>query len=121
MLRFHHVNLGVPVGEAAAEEMFLVDILGYRRVAPPPELAERARWFESDDGKQIHLSEDPDHRPAARAHVAVEVGDDLRDLEDRLEHTGREYSTFDGNDMRVVFCTDPAGNRWELRGNLPPE
>lgn len=118
MLRFHHVNLGVPVGAAEAEESFLVDLLGYRSVAPPPELAGRARWFEGDDGKQIHLSEDPDHRPAARAHVAIEVGGELEELQARLRQAGEEYSIFDGNDMRVVFCTDPAGNRWELRG--PP-
>lgn len=117
MLRFHHVNLGVPVGEADAEESFLVDMLGYRRVAPPPELAGRARWFEGDDGKQIHLSEDPDHRPAARAHVAIEIGGELEELRGRLKRAGQEYSIFDGSDVQVVFCTDPAGNRWELRGS----
>jgi len=98
--------------------MFLLDVLGYRRVAPPPELVGRARWFEGEDGKQIHLSEDPDHRPAARAHVAVDLGDELAELPGRLERAGHEYSTFDGDDMRVVFCADPAGNRWELRGSL---
>jgi catechol 2,3-dioxygenase-like lactoylglutathione lyase family enzyme len=113
------VNLGVPVGGVDAEETFLLEVLGYRRVTPPPDLADRARWFEGEDGKQIHLSEDPEHRPAARAHVAVEVGNELDQLQDRLEAAGQEYSTFDGNDMRVVLCADPAGNRWELRGNLP--
>ena len=116
---FHHVNLGVPVNGAEAEETFLVEVLGYRRVAPPPDLANRALWFEGEDGKQIHLSEDPDHRPAARAHVAVEVGDELEELQGKLRRAGQEYSTFDGNDMRVVLCADPAGNRWELRGSLP--
>lgn len=118
VLRFHHVNLGVPVGGAEAEEAFLQDVLGYRWVAPPPELAGRARWFESEDGRQIHLSEDPDHRPAARAHVAVEVGADLAGLEARLEQAGVEHTALDGNDLRVVFCQDPAGNRWELRGSV---
>ena len=32
VLRFHHVNLGVPVGEADAEAAFLTDYLNYRRV-----------------------------------------------------------------------------------------
>jgi catechol 2,3-dioxygenase-like lactoylglutathione lyase family enzyme len=117
--RFHHVNLGVAVGGAEAEETFLLEVLGYQRVDPPPDLAGRARWFEGEDGKQVHLSEDPDHRPAARAHVAVEVGDELDELQDRLTRAGQEYSTFDGNGMRVVFCADPAGNHWELRGSLP--
>jgi catechol 2,3-dioxygenase-like lactoylglutathione lyase family enzyme len=119
MPRFHHVNLGVPVGGTEPEETFLLEVLGYRRVAPPPELDGLARWFEGEDGKQIHLSEDPDHRPAARAHVAVEFGDELAELQGRLERAGREYATFDAEDMRVVFCADPAGNRWELRGSRP--
>jgi hypothetical protein len=72
MLRFHHVNLGVPVGGADAEAAFLVDFLAYQRVELTADAPPTARWFESEDGKQIHLSEDPDHRPAARAHVAVE-------------------------------------------------
>ncbi len=119
MLRLHHVNLGVPVGGAQAEEAFLTEVLGYRRVAAPAELARKARWFQSEDGKQIHLSEDPDHRPAARAHVAVEVEGDLPALEARLERAGLEHSAFDGDGLRVVFCQDPAGNRWELRGPVP--
>jgi catechol 2,3-dioxygenase-like lactoylglutathione lyase family enzyme len=119
VLRFHHVNLGVPVGGVESEEEFLVDVLGYRRVVAPPELARRARWFESEDGKQVHLSEDPDHRPAARAHVAVEVEGALSALEAKLNRAGLEHSTFDGDGFRVVFCQDPAGNRWELRGSVP--
>jgi catechol 2,3-dioxygenase-like lactoylglutathione lyase family enzyme len=116
VLRFHHVNLGVPVGLVEIESAFLLEVLGYRVVTPPPELAGRARWFESEDGKQIHLSEDPDHRPAARAHVAVEVGEDLPALESRLERAEVQHSTVDNDGLRVVLCQDPAGNRWELRG-----
>lgn len=123
MLRLHHVNLGVPVGEAETEEAFLVDVLGYARMATPPELAaafaRQARWFEGEDGTQIHLSEDPDHRPAARAHVAVEVGDELPSFVARLEQADIEHTAFDGVGLHVVFCQDPAGNRWELRGIAP--
>jgi len=118
MLRFHHVNLGVPVGGADAEAAFLVDLLGYRRL----DSAEfpTARWFESEDGAQIHLSEDPDHRPAARAHVAVELGDELTSLEDKFDRADYQYTGLDGPDRRTVFCQDPAGNRWELRGRPSP-
>ena len=98
----------------------MVDVLGYRQVPPPPELAGLARWFESDDGKQIHLSEDPDHRPAAKAHVAVEVGGDLAAVEVKLEQQGIEQLALDSDDRRTVFCKDPAGNTWELRGNPRP-
>ena len=115
-VRFHHVNLGVPVGGAEAEGAFLVDVLGYSRVEPPGDLAGRARWYECEDGTQVHLSEDPDHRPAARAHVAVEIGPALDQVESRLMKADHKYETFDGNGLRVVLCRDPAGNRWELRG-----
>jgi catechol 2,3-dioxygenase-like lactoylglutathione lyase family enzyme len=119
VLRFHHVNLGVPVGEADAEAAFLTDYLNYRRVELTPGVPPTARWFESEDGKQVHLSEDADHRPAARAHVAVELGDDLATLERKFDETGYQYQAADGADRRTVFCQDPAGNRWELRGTRP--
>jgi len=116
MARLHHVNLGIPVGGTDAEAGFLVDLLGYRRVDPPPALASVAKWFEYEDGTQIHLSEDPGHRPAARAHVAVELGEQLSALEQLFDQVGYAYTSFDSQDMRIVFCEDPAGNRWELRG-----
>ena len=118
MLRFHHVNLGVPTGGADAEAAFLVDFLGYRRVEPTPDASAAARWFESDDGQQVHLSEDPDHRPAARAHVAVELGDELADLEQKFDRAGYQYETIAGANRRTVICRDPAGNGWELRGTV---
>ena len=98
MLRFHHVNLGVPVGGADAEAAFLVDFLAYQRVELTADVPPTARWFESEDGKQIHLSE------AA--------------LERKFEQAGYQYTGADGEDRRTVLCQDPAGNRWELRGTL---
>lgn len=119
MVRFHHVNLGVPVGEADAEGAFLVDYLEFRRVEAPSDIGSNAKWYEAEDGKQVHLSEDPEHRPAARAHVAVEVGDGLAALEHKFDEAGYKYKAFDGTERRTLFCKDPAGNRWELRGTLP--
>jgi catechol 2,3-dioxygenase-like lactoylglutathione lyase family enzyme len=116
--RFHHVNLGVASGGVSAEAGFLVEVLGYR----PVEVDDRMRalgvhWFEADDGSQVHLSEDPDHRPAARAHVAIEFGPELAEVERRLEQAAVSYRPLDQpGGPHVVFCRDPAGNRWELRG-----
>jgi hypothetical protein len=73
-------------------------------------------WFEGDDGRQIHLSVDPEHRPAARAHVAVWLGDELAPTEVRLSRSGFEWKAMDSAVRRVVFTRDPAGNRWELTG-----
>src|SRR6202034_302679 len=105
---FHHVNLGVPVGGIDAETAFLVDVLSYKRVPLGPDDPPAATWFESGDGKQIHLSEDPDHRPAARAHVALEMGDELAVLERNLDRTGYKHKVVDGKDRRTVLCQDPA-------------
>jgi catechol 2,3-dioxygenase-like lactoylglutathione lyase family enzyme len=123
MVRFHHVNLGVPPDGAAAQAAFLTDVLGYRKVDAGERLtAVGAMWFESDDGAQVHLSVDPEHRAAARAHVAIELGDDLPAVEDRLRAAGHEAKVLaGGSGMRVVFCRDPSGNRWELRGDVAGE
>jgi len=117
MVAFHHVNLGVPPEGVADQAGFLVDVLGYERVPSPPELSDRnVNWFRAADGSEVHLSEDPEHRPAARAHVAVVVGDELDDVVERLGARGTKVDVFDGVvGVRVALCRDPAGNRWELR------
>ena len=119
-MRLDHVNLCVPTDGVAAETRWLVDILGYRRAEPGPDVSRfgTVNWFETDDGTQVHLTVDPEHRPSGRAHTAVHVGDDLDELVTRVEATGQDTSsvTFDGG--RHVFATDPAGNLWELIG--PP-
>jgi len=119
VLRLHHVNLSIPVDGADAETAFLTDLLSYRPMELTPGTPPTALWFEGEDGTQIHLSEDPDHHPSTRAHVALELGDSLGALEERLEEVGLEYSARNGEKLRVVFCQDPAGNRWELRGTPP--
>lgn len=115
MPRFHHANLGVSPGLDDSEGSFLVDILLYRKVAVPADLQGIARWFEADDGSQIHLSIDPEHRPAAAAHTAIEVDDAI---EDRLDAAGIPYKAGERERLRVVFCEDPSGNRWELRRSI---
>ena len=116
MPRFHHANLGVPPGIAEAEGDFLVDILGYRRMELSPESETfGARWYEADDGTQIHLSVDPEHRPGALAHTAIEVGDDAAQIEARLEAASMDFRVAMLDGVRILICHDPAGNRWELR------
>jgi hypothetical protein len=112
MPRFHHANLGVRPDQEAAEHAFLVEVLGYRRLDPPTELAGRAQWFGSDDGVEIHLSVDAEHRPARMAHTAVEIDDDVVQ---RLEQAGIPFRRAEFGDLHLVLCEDPAGNRWELR------
>ena len=118
MTRLHHVNLGVPPDGADDEATFLVDVLGYRKVKPSAAAQGfGARWYEIDDGTQVHLSLDPDHQPAARAHTAIELGDELDTVAGRLRDAGIEFGDGEFDGRRILFCQDPAGNRWELRGD----
>jgi catechol 2,3-dioxygenase-like lactoylglutathione lyase family enzyme len=112
MPRFHHANLAVPPGLVDAEVAFLVDVLGYRRLVPPATEQGFRRWFEAEDGSQIHLSLDPDHRPAPQAHTAIEVDDGTQA---RLDAAGVPYEPPENDRLGRIFCVDPAGNRWELR------
>ena len=116
MPTFHHANLGTPPDLAEAEANFLVGILGYRRLEPPRIATDfGARWFGAEDGTQVHLSLDPDHAPAAMAHIAIDVRGQCDAIETRLTKAGIRFKAteFDGN--RIILCKDPAGNRWELR------
>jgi len=114
--RFHHVNLAVSPGGVGAEASFLIDILGYRRLDDSQIQALGAQWYEADDGSQVHLSEDPDHRPANRAHVAIEFGPELAEIQRRLEQAAVKFRALEQpGGPHVLLCRDPAGNRWELR------
>jgi catechol 2,3-dioxygenase-like lactoylglutathione lyase family enzyme len=117
MVRVHHINLGVPPELEAAEGAFLVEILGYRRYEPQPDRqATGANWFDADDGTQVHLSLDAQHRPARLAHTAIEVGDQAPVIRDRLVEAGIDFREASLDGVDILICTDPAGNRWELRG-----
>jgi catechol 2,3-dioxygenase-like lactoylglutathione lyase family enzyme len=116
-MRFHHANLGVPTGGIVAQSRFLVDVLGYRTVEVDDAMRARGvHWFEADDGSQIHLSEDPEHKPAARAHVAVDYAGELDAVAARLTAADCTFSDSPGLGSRTLNCKDPSGNRWELRG-----
>jgi len=118
MPRFHHANLGVRPEQQVAQRAFLVEVLGYRELDVPEELAGRAHWFGSDDGVEIHLSLDPNHRPGEMAHTAIEIDPGV---ERRLADARIPYRSGAFGDLHLVLCEDPAGNRWELRTNAPTE
>src|SRR3954468_5197119 len=94
------------------------ELIGFRRVDPPPSLADRATWVERD-GTQGHLmlAEDPVVPPSG--HHAAVVADyaaapaALRDAgfdpEPRQEHWGAPRS----------FVRNPAGHRVELMAGSP--
>ncbi len=116
--RIDHVNLGVPVDGLDREAAFLVDMLGYRRVEGGPEAQGFGTlwWFEGDDGSQVHLSPDPEHRPPARAHTAIHLDDAFEATLQRLRDDGRDCGEIAFDGYRHAFTRDPAGNTWELIG-----
>ena len=108
----------MPTGGIPAQIEFLDRVLGYRRLDVGPQMeAMGVVWFEGDDGCQIHLSEDPNHAAAERAHVAVTFADDeLEPLRQRLDDQGIEVRAVDSVGIRAFWVIrDPSGNRWELR------
>lgn len=115
---FHHANLSVLEGGVEAETQWLVEILGYRQIEVAPDWPKSGPyWFEADDGSQIHLSVDPEHRPAARAHLAIAF-QELEPIRERLDAAGEQYELGGRGPVGVLLCRDPAGNRWELRSDL---
>ena len=117
-----HINLCVPeiVGDLPgpdAEEEWL-KVLGYSRVQPGPEASQLGAlwWFAADDGTQVHLTVDPNHRASAGAHTAIRLDDALDPTIAALEQAGHRCSTISFDGDRHVFATDPAGNLWELIG-----
>jgi catechol 2,3-dioxygenase-like lactoylglutathione lyase family enzyme len=96
------------------------ELLGFRRVEPPPTLAHRTVWVERG-GTQVHLmfvEEEPVIPPSG--HLAVVLDDydatlaALRDTghdpESRTEHWGAPRA----------FVHDPAGHRVEVMAAPPP-
>jgi hypothetical protein len=108
------VNVAVPEDGLEAERSFLVDILGLRHLQPGAEAPATANWFQAD-GFQIHVSRDADYHAPEVAHVALEIGDDIPEVERRLVACGMDYRALDEDTGRRLFCKDPAGNLWELR------
>ena len=113
-----HVSIETREGDVPACVRFY-ELLGFRRVEPPPSLAGRAVWVERG-GTQVHLLLSGDPVVAPSGHHAVAVGDYERTLaalrdagfdpEPRTEHWGAPRS----------FVRNPAGHRVELMAAPPP-
>jgi catechol 2,3-dioxygenase-like lactoylglutathione lyase family enzyme len=114
-MRLHHVNIAVHPDLLDAEMQFLAEGLGLSRLDPGPELAERARWYEFPDGTQVHLSRTTDPISTRPGHIALDVGDALDDIEQRLRAAGLAPERQQGREPAVTLVSDPGGHMWELR------
>ncbi|CAB4725347.1 MAG: glyoxalase [Actinobacteria bacterium] len=114
-MRLHHVNIAVHPDLLEAEMGFLAGCLGLSRLDPGPELAERARWYEFPDGSQVHLSRTTDPISTRPGHIALDVGDALDEIDQRLVAAGLSPQRQQGREPAVSLVSDPAGHLWELR------
>ena len=109
-----HIQLAMPAGQEEQARHFYENVMGFREVAKPEQLAARGGcWFERD-GIHIHLGVMTDFRPATKAHPAFRVTD--------LE---RAQKTFLDADISIIpdeslphvrrfYVNDPFGNRIEI-------
>ena len=109
----------MPAGEEEKARVFYSEILGFKEIPKPPDLAKRGgAWFQSGN-VQLHLGVDSEFRPARKAHPALIV-DDLDSLVTKVQNAGYETDTsqppLDGYKRAHVF--DPFGNRIELMETL---
>jgi len=119
ILAIDHVQIAMPAGEEEKARAFYVELLGFREIPKPPELAKRGgAWFQSGD-VQLHLGVESDFRAARKAHPAFVV-DDLDALVAAVQSAGYDTDTsrppLDGYKRAHIF--DPFGNRIELMEKL---
>jgi catechol 2,3-dioxygenase-like lactoylglutathione lyase family enzyme len=115
ILGINHVQIAMPAGGEEKARAFFINLLGFREIPKPPELAKRSgAWFEAGS-VQLHLGVEADFRPARKAHPAFVV-DDFDNLIAKIQSAGYETDPtqppLDGYKRAHVF--DPFGNRIEL-------
>jgi catechol 2,3-dioxygenase-like lactoylglutathione lyase family enzyme len=115
ILGINHVQIAMPAGEEEKAREFFVNILGFREIPKPVELAKRGgAWFQAGTA-QLHLGVEAGFRPARKAHPAFVVMD-LDGLIAKIQSAGFETDTtqppLDGYKRAHIF--DPFGNRIEL-------
>ncbi len=117
VLALQHVTLEVRPEEIASS-VALWELLGFRRVEPPPALAEAFVWVERS-GTQIHLERNGSPTAPAHGHAAVVV-EDFEGTVERLRAGGFEVrpgSEHWGAPRAKV--TAPGGHLVELMASPP--
>jgi catechol 2,3-dioxygenase-like lactoylglutathione lyase family enzyme len=95
------------------------ELLGFRRVPAPEQVAHFSSWLERD-GDQFHLLQTPAPSRMNAGHAAVPLGDDYEPAQARLREAGHrvdDHEEYWGSPRS--FVRDPAGNLLELM-KLPP-
>lgn len=110
----HHVMLAIPKGSEAEARAFYGQALGLSELAKPETLQARGGVWYSVGQLQLHLGIDSDFRPAAKAHIALQVSG-VSELRDRLTEAGYRVepdTSLPGYER--YYVDDPFGNRIEI-------
>jgi catechol 2,3-dioxygenase-like lactoylglutathione lyase family enzyme len=113
-----HVSVEVRPEQVEACVAFW-ELLGFERVTPPGELAERFTWVERE-GTQIHLMPFEDPSTTVRGHAAVVVEDPDPVLAALRERGFELRAGSNAWGAPRWFTRDPAGNHVELMSAPPP-
>jgi len=93
-------------------------LLGFRRIEPPPALADRTAWLERGP-TQLHLMVKEDAPQDRPGHFAVVANDHEATLQS-LREAGHEPDPRDEHwGSPRAFVMDPAGNRVEVMAFAP--
>lgn len=115
ILRVHHTQITIPIGEEDAARTFYCCLLGLREIEKPEALRSRGGFWLEVGGVQVHIGvEDHKNRKTSKAHVAYLV-DDIEQCREKL--VANSIEVLDGipipGYLRFEF-RDPFGNRVEF-------
>jgi hypothetical protein len=107
-LVIQHVSFEVESDELDACIEFY-ELLGFRRMTAPKELADYVTWLERD-GDQLHLFQLPDTSRMNAGHTAVPLGDDYEATQTRLREAGHQVDdTTSAEAHRARSCATGLG------------
>jgi len=117
-LNLHHINIKAPAALMEAEKQFFCEVLGLQE-GHRPDFASQGYWLYCADQPIVHLSLSERHAGNEREgyldHVAFQTTD-LRDLLQRLDKAGIEYSTSHVSQlgMTQIFLRSPTATGIEV-------
>jgi catechol 2,3-dioxygenase-like lactoylglutathione lyase family enzyme len=117
-LNLHHINIKAPAVLMEAEKQFFCEVLGLQE-GHRPDFTSQGYWLYWGDQPIVHLSLSEQHVANERGghldHVAFQTTD-LRDLLQRLDSAGIEYSSSYVSQlgMTQVFLRSPTATGIEV-------